>query len=136
MRIARFEQLLDAHGTDLGRWPPAEAGAARALLVASPEAQEALHRAALIADAMRASRADPDADTLARMRAHVAGRVARMPLPARPGPFGWLRPLAPIGGGALAALVCCGLWLFLANPFPDMDGFNAPRQIAMIESTE
>ncbi|RKK05041.1 hypothetical protein D6Z83_06115, partial [Pseudoroseomonas wenyumeiae] len=81
MRMSRFEHLLDAHGADLGRWPPAEAQAARVLLMASPEAQALLHRAATLEDALRESRALPDAATLARMRTHVAGRVARMPLP-------------------------------------------------------
>ncbi|MBC9175749.1 hypothetical protein IBL25_02165, partial [Roseomonas ludipueritiae] len=89
MRIARFEHLLDTHGADLGRWPPAEAEAARALLMASPEAQALLHRTATLEDALRGSRAMPDAATLARMRAHVATRVARMPLPERPGALAW-----------------------------------------------
>lgn len=136
MHIARFEHLLDTHGADLGRWPPAEAAAARALLMESPQAQALLHRAAALDDILRDSRALPDAATLARMRAHVAGRVARMPLPQRPGALAWLRPLAPFGGGALAALLGCGLWLTFANPFPEAADFSAPRQIAMIESTE
>jgi hypothetical protein len=136
MRITRFARLLDAFGPDLGRWPPAEAASARALVTESTEAQALLHGAAMLQDALRDSRADADAETLARMRAHVAGRVARMPLPARPGLFDRLRPLVPIGGGAVAALVCCSLWLSLWSPLPDAPGFYAPRQIAMIESDE
>ncbi|RMI25039.1 hypothetical protein EBE87_10475 [Pseudoroseomonas wenyumeiae] len=135
MRMSRFEHLLDAHGADLGRWPPAEAQAARVLLMASPEAQALLHRAATLEDALRESRALPDAATLARMRTHVAGRVARMPLPERPGALAWLRPLLPFGGGALATLLACGLWLTFA-PLSEAPDFSAPRQIAMIESTE
>jgi hypothetical protein len=136
MRIARFEHLLDTHGADLGRWPPEEAGAARALLMASPEAQALLRQAAELDDLLRDSRALPDAAALARMRAHVAGQVARMPLPARPGALHWLRPLVPFGGGALAALLACGLWLSFAPPVSHAPDFSAPRQIAMIESTE
>ena len=135
MRISRFEHLLGAHGADLGRWPPAEAQAARALLMASPQAQALLHRAAVLEDALRESRAVPDAATLARMRAHVAVRVAGMPVPERPGALAWLRPLLPFGGGALATLLACGLWLTLV-PLSEAPDFSAPRQIAMIESTE
>jgi len=135
MRMSRFEYLLDAHGADLGRWPPAEAQAARTLLMASAQAQALLHRAAVLEDALRESGALPDAAALARMRAHVAVRVARMPLPERPGALAWLRSLLPFGGGALAALLACGLWLTFA-PLSEAPDFSAPRQIAMIESTE
>jgi hypothetical protein len=136
MRMTRFEHLLDTHGADLGRWPVAEAEAAHGLLIASREAQALLHHAAVLEDALRDSRALPDDATLARMRAHVAGQVARMPLPERPGPFSWLRPLVPFGGGALAALLACGFWLTFATPFSEAPDFSAPRQIAMIESNE
>jgi len=137
MHLTRFLRLLESHGADLRRWPADDAAAARALLAQSAEARTHLQRAAGVEDALRASRSLPDAAALERMRAHVARHVARAPLPVRPGLLHWLRPLLPMGGGALAALAACGLWLMLASPVPlDDAGFNAPRQLAMIESTD
>jgi hypothetical protein len=137
MHLTHFLRLLDSHGADLARWPAVDAEAARALLARSTDAQAQLQRAAIVEDALRASRALPDAAALERMRAHVARHVARVPLPAPRGPLHWLRAVLPMGGGALAALAACGLWLMLARPLPfDDTGFNAPRQLAMIESTD
>lgn len=138
MRIARFAALLDSYGADLGRWPAAEAPAARRLLAESPEAQRRLRQAAGLDALLRAGRHGPDADALARMRAHVAREVAHAPLPAAPGWRQWLRPLLPMGGGAVLALALCGVWLSLAPPqfLSGPADFNAPRQIAMIESTD
>jgi hypothetical protein len=138
MRIDRFAALLDSFGADLARWPATDAAAARALLAESPGAQALMRDAAGLDAALRASRAGPDAETLARMRAHVARQVARMPAPVPAGPLHWLRPLLPVGGGALAALLACGIWLTVSPPtfLNDATGFSAPRQIAMIESTD
>ena len=138
MRMVRFADLLDSHGADLARWPAAEAPAARALLAENPEAQRRLRAAARLDARLRASRAGPDDAALARMRAHVAREVARSPLPARPGWRQWLRPLLPMGGGAVLALAACGVWLSLSppSPFTGTADFSAPRQIAMIESTD
>lgn len=49
--LDRFAALVDAHGADLRRWPPAERDAAQALLRISPEAR-ALRDAAGRLDAM------------------------------------------------------------------------------------
>jgi hypothetical protein len=137
MNLARFLRLLESHGADLRRWPDEHAAAARALLAASPDAQDHLQHAADVDAALRDSRTMPDAATLERMRAHVARHVARAPIPTRPGPLHWLRLALPVGGGALATLAVCAVWLTLASPLSlDDTGFNAPRQIAMIESTE
>ncbi len=137
MSLPHFLELAESHGADLARWPAGEAEAARALLAASAQARAEHARAALIDAALADSRTLPDAATLERMRAHVARHVARSPLPARPGLLHWLRPLLPMGSGALAALALCAAWLTFAMPMAAEDtGFNAPRQIAMIESTE
>jgi hypothetical protein len=138
MRIARFAELLDSHGADFGRWPATEASAARALLAESPEAQQRLQAAARLDSLLRASRSGPDAAALARMSAHVAREVARAPLPAPPGRLHWLRPLLPMGGGAVLALAVCGIWLTVAPPqsLTGATDFTAPRQIATIESTD
>ena len=42
MTAPQFELLLDRLGSDLQRWPPAEADAAQRLLAASPQARRAL----------------------------------------------------------------------------------------------
>jgi hypothetical protein len=97
MHLTQFLRLLDHHGADFGRWPTADAEAARALLAHSPDAMAQLQRAAMVEDALRDSRALPDAAALERMRAHVARHVARAPLPAPRGPLHWLRALLPIG---------------------------------------
>jgi hypothetical protein len=135
MRITHFARLLDTYGADLGRWPLADATPARALLAEEPQAQALLRQAAELDAALRSSRATADAAALERMRAHVALHVATQPIPARATRFEWLRALLPMGGGALAALAVCGIWLAFAVPW-ESDTFNAPRQIAMIESTE
>ncbi|EHM01974.1 hypothetical protein HMPREF9946_01710 [Acetobacteraceae bacterium AT-5844] len=137
MQLSRFLHLLDTYGADLQRWPAIDAAAARALLATSAEAQADWNRAVLLDEALRDTRNLPDAATLERMRAHVARHVARTPPPARPGLLHWLRPLLPMGSGALAALALCAAWLTFVTPAPVEDnGFSAPRQIAMIESTE
>jgi len=40
MNLQRFEQLIDAYGSDPQRWPPAERSAALKLLAQSPEAAD------------------------------------------------------------------------------------------------
>ncbi|MBL6456835.1 hypothetical protein JMJ55_15970 [Belnapia sp. T6] len=62
----------------------------------------------------------PDAAAVARLQEAVARRIARAPLPAPPGGFHRLlralRPAAPAGWGALAAMATCALWLSLSPP--------------------
>jgi len=62
----------------------------------------------------------PDPAAAARLQIAVARRIARAPLPGRPGPLGrllaLLRPAAPAGWGALAAMATCALWLSLSPP--------------------
>ncbi|MFZ4410666.1 MAG: hypothetical protein ACOYOH_25205, partial [Paracraurococcus sp.] len=60
----------------------------------------------------------PAPEAVARLRAAVAREIARTPLPAPPGPWArltaQLRPVAPAGWGALAAMATCALWLSLS----------------------
>jgi hypothetical protein len=142
MTLPRFLRLLGAYGAAPHRWPEAERTSALELLASSDEARAALDKASGLDAALAGSSALPDAAALARMRAHVARQVARAPLPARPGFWHWLRPVLPMGGGALATALACALWLaFSAQPIPassDDSDFTAPRQItlAMMESRD
>ncbi|WP_162530437.1 hypothetical protein [Rhodovastum atsumiense] len=113
MRIRRFVTLLETHGADLTRWPSRDVPSARALLAGSAEARRRLRAAAALDAALAGTVAVPDAATLQRMRAGVALRIARSPLPApSAGALAeWLQPLWQIGCGAVVTLALCVLWL-------------------------
>ncbi|UFN47840.1 hypothetical protein LPC08_17735 [Roseomonas sp. OT10] len=161
MRPDHLARLLDTHGADPARWPPAEAAAARALLAASPEARAMQARAALVDAALNDSLPPADPAALARMRHAVAAAVARAPLPVpatRPGLawagglgeagivqgggglLGWLRPVLPAGCGALLTLAACALWLswapLQAQTQAQEESWGAPRILAMMEPSE
>ncbi len=120
MSIARFALLLDRRGPALARWPEAERGAAAALLAGSAEARARLEAALALDARLRRDLAQPDPAALARLQAGIARRIARAPLPDRPGPLprllALLRSAAPAGWGALAAMATCALWLGLSPP--------------------
>jgi hypothetical protein len=116
MNTSRFAKLLDRHGPALARWPAAEAAAAAALLASSAEARASLAAAVRLDTRLRQDLPQPDAAAVTRLQAAVARRIARAPLPAPPGPLAWLRPAAPAGWGALAAMATCALWLSLSPP--------------------
>ncbi len=95
MTRRRLDWALRARGTCLVAWPPAERGAALALLGRSGTAREALADALAAEDAPTA---DPPA--LCRMQQAVRRRVA--PPPAAVRGMGW---------GAMAACAAAGLYL-------------------------
>ena len=150
MELRDFRRRLETHGAGLARWPEGEAVAARALLAASAEAR------ALLAETLRLDAAldatpggaalPPDPEALARMRAAVAARVARMPAPARspaasPGMGGrlraWFRPLLPAGCGALAMLALCAVWLAISPPSLSLPGSSGlDDDNALISATQ
>ncbi|WP_201445542.1 hypothetical protein, partial [Belnapia sp. F-4-1] len=90
------------------------------LLAASAEARARLEAALALDGWLRRDLAQPDPASIARLQAGIARRIARAPLPDRPGPLprllALLRPAAPAGWGALAAMACCALWLGLSPP--------------------
>lgn len=120
MNLARFTRLLDRHGPALARWPEADRTGAAALLAASAEARTALQGALALEARLRRDLPQTDPAAVARLQTGVAQRIARTPLPDRPKPLARLlavlRPAAPAGWGALAAMATCALWLSLSPP--------------------
>ncbi|MDO9706813.1 hypothetical protein [Paracraurococcus lichenis] len=117
----RFARLLDTHGPRPERWPAAMRPAAAALLAGSPAARARLAEAQRLDAGLAAALPHPAPEAVARLRAAVAREIARTPLPAPATPWARLldrlRPAAPAGWGALAALATCALWLgFSAAP--------------------
>ena len=118
MTQAEFARLVETHGSRQERWPEAERSAAPALLAASAEARALLAKAAGLDRALLAALPHPAPDAVARLRAGVAREIARAPVPTPPGVWSrlriLLRPAAPAGWGALAAMATCALWLSLS----------------------
>ncbi|MEN0076500.1 MAG: hypothetical protein AAGC69_19095 [Paracraurococcus sp.] len=126
MTPSRFARLLDTHGARPEAWPSARRAEAEALLGRSAEARRQLAAALGLDAALERALPTPSPAALARLQARVAREIARSPLPAplhswtRPWIRPWtrlglaLRPAAPAGYGALAAMATCALWLSLA----------------------
>ena len=76
MNLQRFEQLIDAYGTDPQRWPVAERSAALKLLADSEQAAELLQQSIWL-DQSLDQIAAPAFDQL-------PNRLLTMPLPAQP----------------------------------------------------
>ena len=120
MTPSRFARLLDTHGARPEAWPAARRAEAEALLGRSAEARRQLAAAQRLDAALERALPQPSPAALARLQARVAREIARSPLPAPPHPWAWarlgraLRPAAPAGYGALAAMATCALWLSLA----------------------
>ena len=150
MELRDFRRRLEIHGAGLARWPEGEAVAARALLAGSAEARGMLAEALRLDAALDATPGGaalpPDPEALARMRAAVAARVARMPAPAlspaaSPGMGGrlraWFRPLLPAGCGALAMLALCAVWLAISPPSLSLPGSSGlDDDNALISATQ
>lgn len=147
MELRDFRRRLEIHGAGLARWPEGEAVAARALLAGSAEARGILAEALRLDAALDATPGGaalpPDPEALARMRAAVAARVARMPAPALQ-PVGaggrlraWFRPLLPAGCGALAMLTVCAVWLAISPPSLSLPGSSGlDDDNALISATQ
>jgi hypothetical protein len=75
---ARLETLLDAYGADLGRWPQAQATAARALLLSDRAFRRDFDDARRLDAALQAGRSEMDAriegsEAMARLRERTRG---------------------------------------------------------------
>ncbi len=125
MNLERFAILIDAYGSDAGRWPAAERRAAQALLASSAEAQQMMQEAASF-DALL--RAPAEIEPSAALKARVLARVAPRPTIATT----WrdqiaeaLTLLFPAGRAmpqfaALGLALAIGIGAGLANVGPDM----------------
>lgn len=102
MSLTRFQQLAEAYGGDVARWPNADQEAARALLVTDPSARAELKAAADL-DALLALDIPPTPSDLLKRR------VLKAAPPRRPGGFGW--PSRAGWAAAAAAGLVCGVML-------------------------
>ncbi|TCZ54972.1 hypothetical protein [Roseicella aquatilis] len=119
--LDRFTRLLDAHGPEPSRWPARDRAAAEALLANSAAARALLAEARALEARLVAALPQPAPEAVARLQANLARAIARSPLPAPASAWtrltARLRPAAPIGWGAFAAMATCALWLsFSAGP--------------------
>jgi len=88
MELAGFEQLLDQHGADLGRFPEHERSAAAALLAADPRARRMLAQAEALERGLQSMTAPEPSAALRRAVAEIPLRHPQ-PAPAAAA-FGWL----------------------------------------------
>lgn len=114
MKRERFEELAQAWGGDLRRWPEAERAEAQALLASDPSSRTVLDRAAEVDALLDAS---PMPHPSAALRDRVLAAAPRpSPMPALAGLGAWLG-LAPAGvsrsglafGAGWAAAACAGV---------------------------
>ena len=134
MSVARFSDLLDIYGANLGRWPPDDAAAARGLLEQSGVARSALEDAKRLDDLLDLAAVEPPSPGLvdrilaAAPTAQEAGGGATS---RTGGPGGWLNRLTeavfgtgwPIWqpGAAIAGVLALGLIAGYAG-LPVMEG--------------
>ena len=85
MTLARFQRLLDVHGTDPAGWPQSERDAAKRLLAADAAAASALAQARAL-DGLIARDAEPQPDAT-----QLLGTLAARPLPPQRRRFLWRR---------------------------------------------
>ena len=95
MTVARFGDLLDVYGGDLGRWPPDEADAARRLLAESVTARSALEDARRLDTLLDMAAVEPPSPGLVeRIMAAAPEAQPDRRSAAAPGPTGWLGRVA------------------------------------------
>lgn len=147
MNLQRFEQLIDAYGSDPQRWPPAERPAALRLLADSPEAAQWLQQSLWLDEAL--DQCVPPAFEQLTTRLlqmplpaqHPAGvfeRLMRWLVPAQPAEFAeWWRPAA-LACVPLAFGLFMGMQLDLfTDPTAEMSADDAELQfIALADYAE
>jgi hypothetical protein len=91
MKLSRFRDLLDAHGSDIARWPRPVQGAARKLLAQDGEAQAAQAQAQRIDALIAAAERKPAAAQVEAAVGRVTAALLARPLPPqrRRGFFAW-----------------------------------------------
>ena len=123
MKVAEFQDLLDAHGADLSAWPDELCSAAERLVATEPAARACLLAAQriddLIARGMNARSRSVDAAAAARVLSALARSLPRQRRFALAWPAALLDvDLAParLRIAALAGIACLGVVLGLFGP--------------------
>jgi hypothetical protein len=135
LEMARFERLLEIHGSRVERWPEASREPLRRLLESSDVARarwsEAAHLDALL-DAV------PEVEPTPELMARITSLPARHPRAQRAGWWPFQNPLTPLfAWGAAAAL---GLLMgviapdFTGTGFLAMDDPDAPADVAALDA--
>jgi len=130
MTLTRFLHLLDLHGPDLRRWPPAALQVARPLLEASPDARAALDRARRLDALMRAAAPAVDERAVARVLRQIARAAERPRSPLVQALWRWgLTPLWPRISFLAAALL---LGLIVGAQLPGGRPAETPSALAVL----
>ena len=123
MKVAEFQDLLDAHGADLAAWPDGLRSAAERLVATEPAARACLHAAQRIEDligrGMNARSRPVDDAAAARVLRALARDLPRQRRFALAWPAALLDvDLAParLRIAALAGIACLGVVLGLFGP--------------------
>lgn len=140
MTLARFQHLLDAHGTDPARWPQPERVAAERLLAADRDAASALAQARAL-DALIARDTVAESDPTRVLRA-----LATRPLPPQRRRFLWRQwpselltlDFAPAWPrlAALAGVAVIGFLVGLTDLGPITLGTNAEDTTSIVADND
>jgi anti-sigma factor RsiW len=106
MTLERLNDLADAWGGDLRRWPEADRRVAERLLASDPAARAVLDAAAAF-DGLLSTSPQPRASTPLRDR--VIAAASRAGLKPRPARRFWLDRLVLASGAGWAAAACAGV---------------------------
>ncbi len=135
MNTEQFQDLLDRHGADFGRWPIEERARAERLIAGSAEARAMLEQAQQFDGALSRLIGRQEADDAAVLR--VVARLNARPLPRQTVPL-WRLPamlldfqLAPAWPrvAALCACAVIGFFVGIAGIDRSIDGLDQVEQI-------
>jgi hypothetical protein len=135
MNTEQFQDLLDRHGTDFGRWPREDRVQAEQLIVDNAEARNQWKRAQMFDAAISRFIGRQDADDAAVMR--VVARLNARPLPRQKVPL-WRLPamlfdvrLTPAWPRVAALCACAVIGFFVGISGVDrhIDGLDQSNQI-------
>jgi len=106
MNVERFQQLAEAYGADLRRWPASDRAAAEALRAAQPVRIERLLFEAAKTDAVLDTSRNPAVSTALRDRVIASATAAGLSPKRARRIAGWL---AWLSGAGWAAAACAGV---------------------------
>jgi len=137
MNTEQFQNLLDRHGADLGRWPRAERAQAKQLVVDNADARETLKQAQRFDVALSQMIGRQKADDAAVMRA--VARLNARPLPRQKVPL-WRLPAMlldvrlSLASPRVAALCACAVIGFFVGISGVDRRIDAPDQGEQIDA--